>query len=39
MSYYVYDVVTQGLSGQHYYFVDGLVEASPIEMRYAWPPR
>ena len=30
MSYYVYDVVTQRLSGQHYYFVDGRVQASPI---------
>jgi SAM-dependent methyltransferase len=37
MSYYVYDVVTQRLSGQHYYFVDGRVDASPTEMRYAWP--
>jgi hypothetical protein len=37
MSCYVYDVVTQRLSGQHYYFVDGAVEASPTEMRYAWP--
>jgi Methyltransferase domain len=37
MSYYVYDVVTQRLSGQHYLFDDGRVEASPIEMRYAWP--
>jgi hypothetical protein len=37
MSYYVYDVVTQRLSGQHYYFDDGTVEASPTEMRYAWP--
>jgi hypothetical protein len=37
MSYYVYDVVTQRLSGQHYYFKDGQVEASPTEMRYAWP--
>jgi hypothetical protein len=36
-SYYVYDVVTQRLSGQHYYIVDGRVEASPTEMRYAWP--
>jgi SAM-dependent methyltransferase len=26
MSYYVYDVVTQRLSGQHYHFVDGRVE-------------
>jgi SAM-dependent methyltransferase len=37
MSYYVYDVVTQRLSGQHYLFVDGGVEPSPTEMRYAWP--
>ena len=38
MSYYVYDVVTQRLSGQHYYFhEDGNVEASPTEMRYSWP--
>ena len=37
MSYYVYDVVTQRLSGQHYHFEDGRVEASPTEMRYAWP--
>jgi hypothetical protein len=37
MSFYVYDVVTQRLSGQHYYFEDGKIEASPTEMRYAWP--
>jgi SAM-dependent methyltransferase len=38
MSYYVYDVVTQRLSGQHYYLEeDGRLRASPIEMRYAWP--
>jgi Methyltransferase domain len=37
MSYYVYDVVAQRLSGQHYYFKDGQVEASPTEMRYVWP--
>jgi hypothetical protein len=37
MSYYVYDTVTQRLSGRHYNFVDGRVEPSPIEMRYAWP--
>jgi hypothetical protein len=37
MSYYVYDVVRQGLSGRHYNFVDGRVESNPIEMRYAWP--
>lgn len=34
---YVYDVVTQRLSGQRYYFVDGQVQPSPTEMRYAWP--
>jgi SAM-dependent methyltransferase len=37
MSYYVYDVVTQRLSGQHYHLADGRIEASPVEMRYAWP--
>jgi SAM-dependent methyltransferase len=37
MSYYVYDVVTQRLSGRHYYFTGGRVQPSPIEMRYAWP--
>jgi hypothetical protein len=37
MSYGVYDVVTQRLSAQHYYFDDGGVWASPTEMRYAWP--
>jgi len=37
MSYYVYDVVTQQLSGQHYRLEDGGVRSSPIEMRYAWP--
>jgi SAM-dependent methyltransferase len=37
ISYYVYDVVTQRLSGQHYHLVDGRMEPSPIEMRYAWP--
>jgi SAM-dependent methyltransferase len=36
-SYYVYDVVTQRLSGQHYYLDDGRIDASPIEMRYVWP--
>ena len=33
----LYDVVTQRLSGRHYDFADGRVEANPIEMRYAWP--
>ena len=37
LSSYAYDVVTQRLSGQHYHLVDGAVEASPTEMRYAWP--
>lgn len=37
MSYYVYDVVTQRLSGRHYEFEDGRVVSNPIEMRYAWP--
>jgi hypothetical protein len=37
ISAYVYDVVTQRLSGQHYHFVDGQVQTSPTEMRYAWP--
>jgi hypothetical protein len=37
LSYYVYDVVTQRLSGQHYYLDDGRIQASPTEMRYAWP--
>jgi len=36
-SAYVYDVVTQRLSGQHYHLDDGRIEASPTEMRYAWP--
>jgi SAM-dependent methyltransferase len=37
LSYYVYDVVGQRLSGRHFDFVDGRVEPRPIEMRYAWP--
>jgi len=37
LSYYVYDVVTQRLSGRHYHFTEGRVQPSPIEMRYAWP--
>jgi SAM-dependent methyltransferase len=37
LSYYVYDVVTQRLSGRHYLLEDGRVQPSPIEMRYAWP--
>jgi SAM-dependent methyltransferase len=37
LSYYVYDVVTQRLSGQHYLLSGDRIEASPIELRYAWP--
>jgi SAM-dependent methyltransferase len=36
-SYYVYDVVTQRLSGRHYDIEDERIRASPIEMRYVWP--
>jgi hypothetical protein len=36
-SYDVYDVVTQNFSSQHFYIVDGKLEASPVEFRYAWP--
>jgi hypothetical protein len=38
LSFYVYDVVTQRLSGRHYYVEDdGRLQPSPIEMRYVWP--
>lgn len=37
ISYYVYDVVTQRLSGQHYHLEDGAFRPSPVELRYAWP--
>ncbi len=37
LSYYVYDTVTQRLSGQHYLIEDERIRPSPIEMRYAWP--
>ena len=37
ISAYVYDVVTQHLSGRHYHLDDGAIRPSPIEMRYAWP--
>jgi SAM-dependent methyltransferase len=37
ISYYVYDVVTQRLSGRHYDIEDERIRPSPIEMRYAWP--
>lgn len=33
----VYDVVTQRFSSQHFYVVDGRIEAFPVEFRYAWP--
>jgi SAM-dependent methyltransferase len=36
-SYDVYDVVTQQFSSQHFYLVDGRLEAFPVEFRYAWP--
>ena len=36
-SFDVYDVVTQNLSSQHFYIVDGRLEAFPVEFRYAWP--
>jgi SAM-dependent methyltransferase len=36
-SFDVYDVVTQRFSSQHFYLVDGKVEAYPVEFRYAWP--
>ena len=37
ISFDVFDVVTQRFSSQHFHFVDGEVEASPVEFRYAWP--
>jgi SAM-dependent methyltransferase len=37
ISNYVYDVVTQALLAQHYFFEDGKVRSSPVPMRYAWP--
>ena len=36
-SFDAYDVVTQRFSSQHFYLVDGKVEAYPVEFRYAWP--
>jgi SAM-dependent methyltransferase len=36
-SFDVYDVVTQRFSSQHFYIVDGRVEAFPVEFRYVWP--
>jgi SAM-dependent methyltransferase len=37
LSFYVYDVVTQHFSSQHFYIVDGRLESHPVEFRYAWP--
>ena len=37
VSFDVYDVVSQRFSSQHLDFVDGRVEAHPVEFRYAWP--
>jgi SAM-dependent methyltransferase len=36
-SFDVYDVVTQNFSSQHFYIVDGRLEAFPVEFRYVWP--
>jgi SAM-dependent methyltransferase len=36
-SFDAYDVVTQRFSSQHFYLVDGRLEAYPVEFRYAWP--
>jgi hypothetical protein len=36
-SFDVYDVVTQNFSSQHFYIVDGRLQAFPVEFRYAWP--
>jgi SAM-dependent methyltransferase len=36
-SFDAYDVVTQNFSSQHFYIVDGRLEAFPVEFRYAWP--
>ena len=38
MSYYVYDVVTQRLGGQHYYLEDGGFRASPPRCGTPGPP-
>jgi len=37
LSFDVFDVVTQRFSSQHFHFVDGQVQAFPVEFRYAWP--
>jgi SAM-dependent methyltransferase len=36
-SFDTYDVVSQRFSSQHFYIVDGKLEAFPVEFRYAWP--
>jgi SAM-dependent methyltransferase len=36
-SFDVYDVVTQNFSSQHFYIVDGRLEAFPVDFRYVWP--
>jgi SAM-dependent methyltransferase len=37
MSFYVFDTTVQRMDGQHFYLVDGRMQPSPIELRYAWP--
>jgi SAM-dependent methyltransferase len=37
MSFDTYDVVTQGLTSNHFVIDDGRVSSFPVEGRYAWP--
>src|SRR4051812_18805589 len=37
MSFYVFDATVQRMDGQHFYLAEGRMQASPIELRYAWP--
>ncbi|MFZ0130342.1 MAG: class I SAM-dependent methyltransferase [Candidatus Dormiibacterota bacterium] len=37
MSFDVYDVVTQGLTSNHFIIEDGRVSSYPVEGRYVWP--
>ncbi|MFZ0180064.1 MAG: class I SAM-dependent methyltransferase [Candidatus Dormiibacterota bacterium] len=37
MSFDVYDVVTQGLTSNHFVIDDGKINSYPVEGRYAWP--
>jgi len=37
MSFDVYDVVTQAVTSNHFYFEDGRVNSYPVEGRYTWP--